>query len=1146
MPTTKPTASPPIKSLLVANRGEIAIRIIRAARELGIRAVAVYSPDDAASLHVRRADEAHELSGVGARAYLDIEAIVGAAKATDCDALHPGYGFLAESPALARRCAADQIAFVGPSVDSLQLFGDKASSRRLAAELDVPVLPGSAAAVSLSEAEQFFGSFGEGGAMVIKAIAGGGGRGMRVVTAADQIAEAYARCQSEAQAAFGDAAVMVERLLPRARHVEVQIIGDGSGAAAHLGERECSLQRRHQKVVEWAPSPFLSADARQRLTAAAVRMAAAVNYRSLATFEFLVDARDERDFAFIETNPRLQVEHTVTEEVVGVDLVRAQLRIAAGESLAELGLTQDDIPAPRGYAIQSRVNMERIEADGEVRPAGGMLTAYEPPSGPGVRVDGYGFPGYASNPNFDSLLAKLITHSPSGDFPDALARARRALAEFHIDGIETNLDFLDRALAHEDFANGNIYTRWVDDHSAELAAPLAAPPSANGQSQQAAPAGLAGAQLDTRDPLAGLNYFREGAGTRDRSAVTAAAPGAHPVPHIVGPPNTAPVRSPLQGTIIEVLAAEGDAVREGQQLFVMDSMKMEHVIQSNIAGHLRQLTVAQGDVVYEGHPLAFIEEADVGGAIEQREEQIDLDYIRPDLQELFDALAAGKDEQRREWVELRHAKGKRTQRESLADLVDPGSWVEFGELVLPARHRIMSDEEMRRRAPADGMITGIGTVNSDLFPEDRATTLVAMYDETVWAGTQGMMGHQKTDRIIKFAEEQATPLIVWAEGAGGRSGDTDFSDISAAGQWVPTYDMMARISGTVPMIGITAGRTFAGNASILGITDCIIATRDANIGMGGPATIEGGGLGLFTPEEIGPMSDLGPAGSVDILVDDEYEAIAAAKQYLSYFQGSISAWECVDQRLLRHAIPENRKRPFDVRKVIEQLADTGSVLELRAEFGVGIITSLIRIEGHPIGLIANNNQHLGGAVDSPGADKLCRFAQLCDCFNIPIVVLVDTTGMMVGPDVERTGLARKCNNVFVTLANAQSPRFTIILRKSYGLAAQAMMTGSSRAPLFALAWPTAELGGMNLEAAVRLGQRAELAAIEDVEERAARYEALVAEAYRRGKGINAASVHENDGVIDPADTRRWIARGLMACENPEPIRRGRRPNIDTW
>ena len=551
-------------------------------------------------------------------------------------------------------------------------------------------------------------------------------------------------------------------------------------------------------------------------------------------------------------------------------------------------------------------------------------------------------------------------------------------------------------------------------------------------------------------------------------------------------------------------------------------------------------------MVYEGHSLAFIEQADVGAAIEEREEEVDLDYVRPDLQELFDLLAVGMDENREQWVELRHAKGKRTQRESLAELVDPGTWVEFGALVLPARHRIMSDEEMRVRAPADGMITGIGTVNGELFAEDRATTLVAMYDETVWAGTQGMMGHQKTDRMIKFADEQATPLIIWAEGAGGRSGDTDFSDISAAGQWVPTYDMLARISGTVPMIGITAGRTFAGNASILGITDCIIATRDANIGMGGPATIEGGGLGLFTPEEIGPMSDLGPAGSIDILVDDEPQAVAAAKQYLSYFQGSISDWECADQRLLRHAIPENRKRPFSIRKVVDQLSDSGSVLELRGEFGVGVVTALVRIEGHPVGVIANNNEHLGGAVDSDAADKMCRFAQLCDCFNIPILVLVDTTGMMVGPDIERTGLARKCNNVFVTLANVQSPRFTVILRKSYGLAAQAMMTGSSRAPLWALSWPTAELGGMNLEAAVRLGQRAELAAIEDIEERAARYEALVAESYRRGRGVNAASVHENDGVIDPAETRRWIVRGLMACENPEPIRRGRRPNIDTW
>ena len=461
----------PINKLLVANRGEIAIRIIRAARELGIASVAIHSADDATSLHVRRADEAYALEAVGSRAYLDIDAVIQAAQATGCDALHPGYGFLAESPELARRCGAAGISFVGPSVESLELFGDKAAARNLAVELEVPVLLGSHGAVTLAEAQAFFASLGDNESMVIKAIAGGGGRGMRVVSAADEIEEGYARCQSEAAAAFGDGALLVERLSPRARHIEVQIIGDGQGQVSHLGERECSLQRRHQKVVEWAPSPTLGAATRDRLTAAAVRMAAAMTYRSLGTFEFLVDSADERDFAFIEANPRLQVEHTVTEEVTGVDLVRAQLRIAAGERLAEIGLAQSDVPAARGYAIQTRVNMERMQPDGEVRPSGGMLTAFEPPSGPGVRIDTYGYPGYTTNPNFDSLLAKVIAYSASADFGDVVGRARGALSEFRIDGVETNLTFLDRALAHEDFASGAIHTRWVDAHVAELAAP---------------------------------------------------------------------------------------------------------------------------------------------------------------------------------------------------------------------------------------------------------------------------------------------------------------------------------------------------------------------------------------------------------------------------------------------------------------------------------------------------------------------------------------------------------------------------------------------------------------------------------------------------------------------------------------------------
>ena len=461
----------PVSKLLIANRGEIAIRIIRAAREMNIASVAMHSQDDANSLHVRLADEAIALDGVGARAYLDVEAVVAAATEAGCDALHPGYGFLAESAELSRRCVDAGITFVGPTPESLELFGDKARARALAVKLDVPVLPGTEAAVDLEEATRFFRSLGDGGAMVLKAIAGGGGRGMRVVTAEDEIAEAFERCQSEAAAAFGNGDLLVERLMPRARHVEVQIIGDGSGAVAHLGERECSLQRRHQKVVEWAPESRQSpTETRERLTSAALRLAASDSYRSLGTFEFLVNLDDEQDLAFIEANPRLQVEHTVTEEVTGVDLVRAQLRIAGGESLAAIGLEQAVPSAPRGFAIQARVNMERMEPSGEVRPSGGTLTTFEPPSGPGVRVDTYGYPGYTTNPNFDSLLAKVITYSASSDFSDAVRRAKRALAEFRIDGVEANLSFLQQSLTHDDFAAGRIYTRWVDDHVAELAA----------------------------------------------------------------------------------------------------------------------------------------------------------------------------------------------------------------------------------------------------------------------------------------------------------------------------------------------------------------------------------------------------------------------------------------------------------------------------------------------------------------------------------------------------------------------------------------------------------------------------------------------------------------------------------------------------
>ena len=578
----------------------------------------------------------------------------------------------------------------------------------------------------------------------------------------------------------------------------------------------------------------------------------------------------------------------------------------------------------------------------------------------------------------------------------------------------------------------------------------------------------------------------------------------------------------------------------------MNAMKMEHLLQSEIGGIVQEITVSVGDIIWEGHPLVFIEPADVGPAVDDGTGDIDLDYIRPDLQHNIDLHEAILDHNREGPVARRHAKGKRTARENISQLVEGGTWTEYMPLAVAAQRRNRSWEELRVVSPADGLICGVGTVNADLFDNDVASTAIISYDETVWAGTQGGRGHEKTDRMVETAHRLLTPLVFIAEGAGGRSGDSDWAYTRVAARAVRTFERLAELSGKVPMVSITAGRCFAGNASMLGMCDIIVATEGSNIAMGGPAVIEGGGLGLFLPEELGPMSQQVPNGVVDIFVKDEEEAMAAVKKYLSYFQGRLKEWSAPDQRLLRHVIPENRLRTYDIRKVIDLLADHDSVLELRPEFGIGVITSLIRVEGRPVGVIANNNIHLGGAVDSDGSDKLARFAQICDSWNIPVLTLVDTPGMMVGPEVEKTALVRHCHRVFVSLANLTTPKMTITVRKCYGLGGLAMLAGSTEAGLFNVGWPTSEYGGMNLEAGVKLGARAQLEKIEDLGERTRVYEQMVADAYERGNAFNAATVLESDDVIDPADTRKWIIRLLDAVPNSEPIRKGRRPYIDSW
>lgn len=1130
---------PGLKKLLVANRGEIAIRVVRAASELGWTTGAVYSEDDAACLHVRKADEAHALSGSGAAAYLDIEGIISIAKREGFDAIHPGYGFLSESDAFATRCADEGIVFVGPTPETLALFGDKGKARTLAESCDVPVLPGTSGPTLLQVARAFFDALDSGASMIIKAVSGGGGRGMRVVESSDALEEAFTRCQSEAKASFGNGDVYVEKHLYPARHIEIQILGDGSGEVTHFGERECSIQRRNQKIVEMAPSPNLDPALREKLIDASLRMAREVNYKNLGTFEFLVDGSDDASFAFIEANARLQVEHTVTEEITGVDLVRAQLEIADGRTLADLHLKQEEIAPSRGMAIQVRVNMETTTAEGEVRPSGGTLTAFEVPSGPGLRVDTFGYTGYTTSPRFDSLLAKVVGYAPSGQFEDAINRTYRALGEFRIEGLSSNITFLQNLLRHSDFANKSLYTRFVDDHIAELAKTngqhprLYFDPAATSQGG-AQDSGLAGVRVDSVDPLAVLDHGKTMEAEAKPTAVAAAD----------APDGSVAVVAPMQGTIVSLAVSEGDLVHEGQDLLVMEAMKMEHVVTAQTSGRVHTVGVAVNDAVYEGHTLMLVEEKEVETSADTATTEVDLDYVRPDLAEVIDRHAKGFDVSRPEAVAKRRKTGHRTARENVDDLCDPGTFVEYGSVVIAAQRLRRSLEDLIDRTPADGLICGVGSVNGDTFGETESQCVILSYDYMVLAGTQGKKNHKKKDRMFELAEEWCRPVIFFTEGGGGRPGDTDA--VGVAGLDCLAFNYFARLSGLVPLVGITTGRCFAGNAVLLGCCDVIIATEGSNIGVGGPAMIEGGGLGVFRPEEVGPMDVQVPNGVVDIAVKDEEEAVAVSKKYLSYFQGPIPEWTCADQRKLRGIIPENRLRIYDIREVIETMADDDSVLEIRESFGHGIITSLIRIEGRSVGVIANNPAHLAGAIDSEGSDKGSRFIQLCDAFDIPILFLCDCPGIMVGPESEKTALVRHATRMFVVGASVTVPYFTIVLRKSYGLGAQAMAGGSFKAPFFTVSWPTGEFGGMGLEGAVKLGFRKELAAIENPEERKETYEGMVADMYERGKAVNTASHFELDDVIDPQESRKWIMSALRSVPPPAPREGKKRPCIDTW
>ena len=596
--------------------------------------------------------------------------------------------------------------------------------------------------------------------------------------------------------------------------------------------------------------------------------------------------------------------------------------------------------------------------------------------------------------------------------------------------------------------------------------------------------------------------------------------------------------SPAPGCVIGIEVEPGQAVAAGQLLATIESMKMELALEAPVAGVVDAVWVAVGEVVQADQPLLRLREAEAAAAAVPVPAA---PAPRADLQRLEARRARLDDAARREAIARRHAQGGRSARENVADLVDAGSFAEYGAFAVAAQRSRRSVDDLQANTPADGVVTGIGTVNAALFGAERARCAVLAYDATVLAGTQGVYGHMKCDRLLEVAQRLRLPVVWFAEGGGGRPGDVDWPIV--AGLDCTTFARFAALAGEVPRIAIVHGRCFAGNAALAGSADWLIATRASSLGLGGPAMIEGGGLGVVAADEVGPAPALAAAGVVDLLVDDEGAAVRAAKQLLAFTQGDLPGGEPgADAATLRDAVPANRNAAYDVRRIVEALADRGSVLELRRDFGHGVVTALARLDGMPVGIAANHVHHLGGALDAAACDKLARFVQWLDAFGLPLVTLVDTPGFMVGPASEKTAMVRKAGRLFVTAAALRVPVFAVVLRRGYGLGAMAMTAGHFHAPVATVAWPGAEFGPMGLEGAVKLGFRRELDAAGDG--RDALFAKLLAEARERGDALNMAGALEIDAVIDPAETRERLVRGVRAARaRPLPPRR---PFVDAW
>src|SRR5579872_3834425 len=1118
------------KRVLIANRGEIAIRVARAGAALGVESVSIYAPADALSLHTRVTTQSHAIgtskaaAGDPVRAYLDIDGLIEAAKATRCDCVHPGYGFLSENAGFAKRCLEEGIAFIGPRPETLALFGDKTKARELARSLDIPIIPGSAhafanaeVAVGVAETIEY--------PVMLKAAAGGGGRGMRTVASADEMAAAFARCRSEAQAAFGDGSVFVEKLLERPRHIEVQILADRRGDIVHLYERDFSGQLRNQKMIEIAPAPGLDANLRRRILDDAIRLARATNYVNAGTVEFLVSP-ENGEYFFIECNPRIQVEHTVTEQVTGIDLVESQFRIADGESLKAFGIgEQAAIEAPRGYAVQARI----------VAGGAGVLTGYKEPTGPGVRVDSCGYAGYAPPPQFDPMFAKLIcTSNSTHSFASALDHTLRALDEFHLAGLPTNLQQLRAILSHPEVRAGNARTSFFAEN-VELASSIVAHASASNS--------LALLEQQSASLRGGKAAFTLN-GARAASAGLSVPSGEEGI------------ESPMAGAVIEVLVEAGANVEAGDTLMVISAMKMETAITAPSAGIVTNISpVELGANVGAGQIIATIAPSK-GNDIAASPRRHGDDTWAPmlaDVQALQDIahrrFAPNSNDPG--VVRQRH-RGKLTCRERIDMLLDAGSFREVGSLTgfadyddegrvsgfTPANHVggwgkiagrtvvVCADDFTSRGGHADGAIGGKAT-HLDRLSLDLHCPSIRMLDGSSGGGSiAAMVPKQQKAGESRALESSGTISAgrprVSGEGGSflpGHLGSTMYVHQLSE---VPVVNMLL---GSV--VGIGAAKAVLGHFSVM--------VRDiAQLFVAGPPVVSHAMGYDITKEELGGWQVHCRNGSVDNLAETEEEATSMTKRFLSYLPSSVyeappvippDSSDPIDRREeeLFTIIPRKRTMTFDMRRAIKLMADRDSFFEIGPLWGTDQIVVLARFNGHPMGVLASDCRHInGGALTADGCDKLKRHLDLCDLFHLPILNLIDNPGFAVGLEHEIAGTIRKGAEWMIAFAQVTIPIFTVIMRRSFGVAGNNFATPRSGASA-RVVWPAADVGGIPPEGGIEAAYKRQLAEAADPAALRAEINARIESARGPIGPLNKFQIEE---MIDPRDTRRWICEWI--------------------